>query len=90
MVLAVTCYNVPKSNSLSEVEGLGLPSYNDYAHAQDFFEAVREASREAERTCERACLATARGPALRAARTTGEVHVLRLANGVDRRDVACA
>ena len=38
------------SNSLAEVEGLGLPSYHDYAHAQDFFEAVREASREAERT----------------------------------------
>ena len=27
-----------------------MPSYHDYAHAQDFFEAVRHASREAERT----------------------------------------
>ena len=46
----MSCYNVPKANSLAEAEGLGLPSYHDYAHAQDFFEAVREASREAERT----------------------------------------
>ena len=27
-----------------------MPSYSDYANAEDFFEAVREASREAERT----------------------------------------
>ena len=27
-----------------------MPSYHDYASAEDFFEAVREASREAERT----------------------------------------
>ena len=27
-----------------------MPSYHDYANAEDFFEAVREASREAERT----------------------------------------
>ena len=46
----MSCYNVPKANSLAEVEGLGLPSYHDYASAEDFFEAVREASREAERT----------------------------------------
>ena len=46
----MSCYNVPKSNSLAEVEGLGLPSYSDYASAEDFFEAVRHASREAERT----------------------------------------
>ena len=38
------------SNSLAEVEGLGLPSYHDYASAEDFFETVRQASREAERT----------------------------------------
>lgn len=38
------------SNSLAEVEGLGLPSYSDYPNAESFFEAVREASREAERT----------------------------------------
>ena len=41
---------MPKANSLAEVEGLGLPSYHDYASAEDFFESVREASREAERT----------------------------------------
>ena len=46
----MSCYNVPRSNSLAEVEGLGLPSYSDYASAEDFFEAVRQASREAERT----------------------------------------
>ncbi len=46
----MSCYNVPKANSLAEVEGLGLPSYHDYASAEDFFEAVRQASREAERT----------------------------------------
>ena len=46
----MSCYNVPKANSLAEVEGLGLPSYSDYASAEDFFEAVRQASREAERT----------------------------------------
>lgn len=46
----MSCYNVPKANSLAEVEGLDLPSYHDYANAEDFFEAVREASREAERT----------------------------------------
>lgn len=46
----MSCYNVPRSNSLAEVEGLGLPSYHDYASAEDFFEAVRQASREAERT----------------------------------------
>ena len=46
----MSCYNVPKANSLAEVEGLGLPRYHDYANAEDFFEAVRQASREAERT----------------------------------------
>ena len=46
----MSCYNVPRSNSLAEVEGLGLPSYSDYASAEDFFEAVRHASGEAERT----------------------------------------
>ena len=46
----MTCYNVPESNSLAKVEGLGLSSYHDYASAEDFFEAVRNASREAERT----------------------------------------
>ena len=46
----MSCYNVPMSNSLAEVEGLGLPSYHDYASAEDFFESVRQASREAERT----------------------------------------
>ena len=41
---------MPKADSLAEVEGLGLPSYHDYASAEDFFEAVRNASGEAERT----------------------------------------
>lgn len=38
------------ANSLVEVEGLQVPSYHDYASAEDFFCAVRDASREAERT----------------------------------------
>ena len=38
------------ANSLVEVEGLQVPSYSDYASAEDFFESVRNASREAERT----------------------------------------
>ncbi len=48
VTMPATCYDCEKPKA--EVEGLGTPSYTDYASAEDFFEAVRHASREAERT----------------------------------------